>query len=284
MYSVLTYIFGDYDILREIPQEEDVEYICVTDNPDLKQEGWKIVVDEDLKGLDPLYASFYVRYHPFKYCKGSICMRIDGSVKINKPLLSLFQEFEKSNKDIMVMTNPRATTLQGEYFFWGTQNKQSIDFQKQYCKDNNINITKQGNLQSSISITRNNELCNKCDALCWELIDKCSTKECTARPSQAIMTIAVEQTKGLDIMFVDEDLYNSDTFSWHRHGSDRLRFVLWKHKQTSFFDKLIKIYNFNVVYYKPNILRDSLKQRMLHKHFFYFKKQDTTRQNMPDNK
>jgi hypothetical protein len=53
-YSVLTYIFGDGEILREAPIDANIEYICVTDNPNLTSESWKVSVDSDLKDLHPL--------------------------------------------------------------------------------------------------------------------------------------------------------------------------------------------------------------------------------------
>ena len=43
-YSIVTMLFNNYDLLRE-PEEidENAEYICVTDNPDLKSKAWKII-------------------------------------------------------------------------------------------------------------------------------------------------------------------------------------------------------------------------------------------------
>ena len=49
-YSVLTFIFGDYEIVREIKEPSpDAEYILVTDNHNLKSDTWKIVYDKDLE-------------------------------------------------------------------------------------------------------------------------------------------------------------------------------------------------------------------------------------------
>lgn len=43
-YSIITMVFNNYDLLRE-PEEvdENAEYICITDNPDLKSDVWKII-------------------------------------------------------------------------------------------------------------------------------------------------------------------------------------------------------------------------------------------------
>ena len=114
-YSILTYMFNNGDILRDAPKDDNIEYICVTDNPNLQSDIWKIIIDEDLKDYDSELASFYVRYHPFKYCSGDICIRIDGSIQINKSLLSIFKEFEDSGNDICVMTNSRAININREF-------------------------------------------------------------------------------------------------------------------------------------------------------------------------
>jgi hypothetical protein len=51
-YSILTYIIGDYEVLREIKYNikdyPHIEHICVTDNPNLKSDTWKVIYDSDL--------------------------------------------------------------------------------------------------------------------------------------------------------------------------------------------------------------------------------------------
>lgn len=247
MYSLLTYIFKNGDKLREAPKVDGIEYICVTDNPDLKSDTWKIIVDEDLKDKGPLYASFYVRYHPFKYCSGDIVMRIDGSIEIKESLLPIFEEFDKSGKDICVMTNSRASSLMRELSLWpDKRHALSINSLKTKCKELGITFKTQGCIQSPISITRNNELCNKCDALTWSMIEQLSTPECTARPSQGIQTLAIYMTKDLDIMFVDESLIQSNYMQWHHHNIDSRRrtICIGFIKQTEFFGTPIVLHKF----------------------------------------
>jgi hypothetical protein len=37
-YSVLTYIFGGGELLREVPKDPNIEYICVTDDETLQSD------------------------------------------------------------------------------------------------------------------------------------------------------------------------------------------------------------------------------------------------------
>ena len=243
-YSVLTYIFGNGDILREVPKDENVEYICVTDNPHINAGNWTIIVDEDLKDMHPLQASFYVRHHPFKYCSTDICMRIDGSIKINESLTPMFEEFDASGKDMCVMVNSRAKNLVFEFLHWIGYSK-VITKQLEIFKQNGVNVLLEGSLQSPISIVRNNKLCNDCDALCWYWIENLEKEFGVVRPSQTILTASVKVTAGLDVMFVSEDLIHSKYMQWFQHNSDeKLRYSKVHYKHTKFFDQPIEIYTF----------------------------------------
>lgn len=248
-YSILTYIFNNGDILRDAPKDDNIEYICVTDNPNLQSDTWKIIVDEDLKDLNPEYASFYVRYHPFKYCTGDICIRVDGSIQIKESLLLIFEEFDNSGNDICIMTNSRAKTIAGELLYWiGPYYTDVKKNQVELYKELGIDITKEGCIQSPITITRNNNLCNECDALSWKIIESLSTDNCTMRPTQVAMTVAIEHTKGLKIMFVDESLIQSNYLQWCNHNRDSRRKSFFLVKHTKFFDKGIKIHQFNGIH------------------------------------
>lgn len=248
-YSVLTCIFKDYDILHDAYQDDSIEYICVTDNPNLKSNTWKVIIDEELLDCSPEYASFYVRYHPFKYCSTDICMRMDASIEIKGSLLPIFEEFDSSNKDICVMTNSRAKTIKWELFYWMQPlYKEVKKKQIELYKELGVDIDEEGCIQSPVSITRNNDLCNKCDSKCWNMIKELSTDEYTARPTQVIMTVAIYLTKGLDIMFVDENLIQSNVMQWYHHNDEKYRKSLGIINHTKFFDLPIKIHKFNGVH------------------------------------
>ena len=261
-YSILTYIFNKGDILREAPKDDNIEYICVTDNPELKSDTWKIIIDEDLVGKDSEYASFYVRYHPFKYCNSNICMRIDGSIQIKESLVSMFEEFDNSNKDICIMTNSRARSIRQELLHWSFLPTEMKEGQKTLYKELGVDIDSEGSIQSPLSITRNNDLCNECDARCWDMLNQISTDKFTARPTQVIMTVAIYLTKSLDIMFVDESLIQSNAIHWCNHNKNTIRKSLFKLKHKEFFGTSIEIYKFNGIYSVTNELWEKAGERM----------------------
>lgn len=284
-YSVLTYVFNGDEFLRDVPKDEEIEYVCVTDNRELKSDVWKIIVDEDLVGMDPLYASFYVRYHPFKYCTGDVCLRMDGSIRIKQSLLPLFEYFDKSENDICVMVSSRSNTIRKELMFWmNPKHKDVKEKQIKLYENLGIDIDKEGVIQSPISITRNSQICNNCDDVCWSMIEELSTPDVIARPSQVIMTVAISLNPNLKIMFVDENLIQSEIMQWCKHNSDNIRRSMFFLKHNFFFDKPIKIHNFDEIYCNNDVVRGTFEVRKPFSDIFNIKQQSTSWQNLCSSK
>jgi len=102
-YSIVTFIFGEYDKCRTpLFIDKDIEYILVSDHH-FEHPVWKVVVDEELSGKSPLYQSYYVRYHPFKYVHSDTVVVIDGSIKIMDDLSEIVDPFINSDRDMLLM-------------------------------------------------------------------------------------------------------------------------------------------------------------------------------------
>lgn len=75
---VYTCIYGDYDELKDQP-DMGVDYVCFTDNPNLKSSTWDIRYEPIYQHLHPrLRAKFYKTICPFD----SLSLFIDGSIEI----------------------------------------------------------------------------------------------------------------------------------------------------------------------------------------------------------
>lgn len=105
-YTVLSFNFGDYDILRE-PKKVDpeAEYVFVTDRP-VQSRFWKVVIDTKLANRNPIYAAYYVRYHPFRYASTDTVIIVDASVQINDSLAQIAKECFEHDYTVM-LTNYR---------------------------------------------------------------------------------------------------------------------------------------------------------------------------------
>lgn len=81
-YSVVTAIFGrGYEKLREVENPQpDVEYVCVTDDPDLDSPTWRVKLIRDIGTEDPFAKLFEARYRQFDFASSDTVVWIDGSI------------------------------------------------------------------------------------------------------------------------------------------------------------------------------------------------------------
>ena len=102
-YTVISFNFNGYDKLREpLFCDPNAEYIYITDHK-VKSKNWKVIIDPKLVNKNPIYSSYYVRYHPFEYANTNIVIVVDASVQIKDSLKDIVNEFEKYNSDIAPM-------------------------------------------------------------------------------------------------------------------------------------------------------------------------------------
>ena len=65
---VYTGIIGDYDQLKEpLFTSENIEYICFTNNMNVKSKNWKIVLVDNEHGLDNVRLARYIKMFPEKF-------------------------------------------------------------------------------------------------------------------------------------------------------------------------------------------------------------------------
>lgn len=95
-FTVITALFGNYECLRDNQyQSNDVDYLCITDNPNLKSNTWKIIVNPEQINPDwsPRKKTYYVRYHLFEFCNTPNAIWMDGSIEL-KDVSKIFNEFD----------------------------------------------------------------------------------------------------------------------------------------------------------------------------------------------
>lgn len=116
-YTILSFNFGDYDMLRE-PKAVDpnAEYVYVTDRP-TKSSRWKVIVDSKLVNRNPVYSAYYVRYHPFEFVSTDTVVIVDASVQINDSLAPIVDAFLASNADYSPMLTDYKTDEAKMKFF-----------------------------------------------------------------------------------------------------------------------------------------------------------------------
>ena len=115
-YSVLTYLFGDYEHVREIREIDPyAEYILVTDRDDIVSKTWTVVKHDFPNNYNDFDKVVYVRYHPFEFVSNYVCVKVDHSVVLNNSLGDIVERFNDCNYDMALMIHPERNTLDEEY-------------------------------------------------------------------------------------------------------------------------------------------------------------------------
>lgn len=218
-YAIITYIFGkNKELLRKPLVKDNIEYICVTDQKDLKSNDWKIIYDEMSEVKCIRDKMVYVKYNPFKYTDADIICVIDGTLEINKSLIPLFEQVK--DNDLLVKLHPERDNLYSELCTWiktrGMPNDSLQKFQV-IAKHDNLNLNKKFLLESCVIVyTKNDEV----KELCKEELSYMKflgDKGNLFLSNQCILTILLQKAK-LKFGFLNQ----KDFFKRYRHNSRTL--------------------------------------------------------------
>ena len=128
--SVLTYSFGENtDPLRDpLVIDEDTEYICVTDNRELKSNVWNFVYQDFPNIKSNRDKVVLVKFNPFRFINTeSVCV-IDSTLEIKKSLKGLFELLNES--DLIFKKHPMRNSLGEELPIWFSRGLTNESFYK----------------------------------------------------------------------------------------------------------------------------------------------------------
>lgn len=161
MRAVITYIFGNAELLREpLVVDPMVEYICVTDNDKLRSKYYKFIyepVDQNMRLRDKMA---YVKYNPFRYTTANQIVLLDGSCQIIHSLQPLFHTLTTYN--IVCKKHPVRTNLYDELNEWTKYRNMPlcvVDKFKSMSAIDGINLTDNGLIESNIMAVNNCHFC-----------------------------------------------------------------------------------------------------------------------------
>ena len=224
-YSILTYNFGNYEIMREpMVVDENCEYIYVTDNPNLKSNIWKIIVEDKFKNNSPYYKAFYVRYHPFEYVNTDTCVVIDASMKIKKNLNIVIDDFNKSNNDIALLLMPfHDNKPYIEISVWNKIQKRLSNIQTQLLYNFYHHYQMEnyrGGIDAGFKIVKNNKLTNDFHNTIWEHILFLKGDKDICRLDQVVLALLLYKIfNNLNVMLFSRKWIQSPYIALCQHGS-----------------------------------------------------------------
>jgi hypothetical protein len=244
-YTVLTYIIGDYETVHELEFDPattpHVEYLLVTDNKNITSKTWKIVYDETLVNddLHTFDRCYNIRFDLFKYATHDICVRIDGSIGINKPLDNIIQTFIDGNYDGCLNIHPGCDNIIEEYFRWvikrGFSPLEAI-FHVKYIQDKfNYNFQTKGLIELCFTINKRGSLTDNIDYDMKKMLRESNVSNYLyenkdkpmhySRLDQILFTALVfSKYNNSNWMFVRDSLFAEDSyFTWYAHGDGNIR-------------------------------------------------------------
>ncbi len=225
-YSVLTFVFDNYDFIREpVEVSTDCEYVLVTDNKNITSSKWTIKhlpsYFDDASGFTK---SFYVRYHPFEFVTTDVCVVLDGSNQIKKPLDKIVNAFINSKKDICLSVHWCQISPYNEYSYW--LNERKYDY-TQYIK--NLSMIKaigltpdyKGCFEASFFIWKKNNKTFEIQDFVYNCIKKISPDDKHLdRLDQSILSAVINCIyKDVSIFPVTHQVLQSDYIQFYLHHS-----------------------------------------------------------------
>lgn len=216
-YAVVTYIFGkNKEILRD-PKfiDKDVDYVCVTDQKDLKSDVWRIVYDEIPEVEWIRDKMVVVKYDPFEFTDADRVCVIDGSLEIVNSLIPLFKSSE--DKDLLVKRHPVRNNLTSELEAWFNirgMSRSSIDKFKRFAKNKKVDLNNEFLIESCVLVYKNTPFTKE---LGEEVLNDMSFLGDEGRfflSNQCVLSLVL-QTQKVDIGFIEQDKY----FLKYRHNS-----------------------------------------------------------------
>jgi hypothetical protein len=110
---VYTAIFGGYDELKPHPDHPGVdEWLCITDDPDMRCSGWNVIVDEaeapEVAEHPRMQAKWHKCYPPDNHAKS---IWIDGSMLIHDPEFFTTVLELLDTADMVMFQHPSRTSI-----------------------------------------------------------------------------------------------------------------------------------------------------------------------------
>lgn len=119
--AIITAIFGSYDELQPLPAGHGFDdAVCVTDNPYLAADGWRIVMAQPSEN-HPRLAAKRAKMMPWEYVSTDASVWIDGSRRVANIDFRAFVERHLSQHDLVMWDHP--------------ENRDCLYQEAAYCQD-----------------------------------------------------------------------------------------------------------------------------------------------------
>ena len=220
---VYTCITGGYDTLTEPKYVSDgFDYVCFTDNAELKSNIWKIrPLPKETEGLSQIKKQRYVKINPHLLLKEyDISIWVDGNVTLRGDLNKLVNNTLTDDCAVYVPQHPRRDCIYTEariVLSMKKDTKENIDPQIERYKKEGF-PSKYGLLQSNIMLRKHN------DDGCIRLMEKWfSELKDGSHRDQLSFNYASWKNQDVKVVYMPKNIYISEFFLWTGKHNKQLK-------------------------------------------------------------
>ena len=221
---VYTCITGDYDNLKEvIVKEDNIDYICFTNNKEISSSTWKIIYIEDEK-LSNHYLSRKLKMigHPYIEKNYDLSIWIDASIMFKKSVNEFLSEYFDLTKDLLAACKHSSrNSIREEAAACIKYKKDSEDLINnllQFYKKEKF-LDNLGLLEMTLIVKRhNNSLVKKTMKLWFDMLLKYSKRD------QLSFMYCLYKTN-LPFKVIPIEVWNNDYLEFSPHNSGRFDYT-----------------------------------------------------------
>ncbi|MDF0533018.1 DUF616 domain-containing protein [Shewanella sp. A32] len=244
---VYTVIFGGYDTLNDFDfTPTDVDYVCITDDPNLQSNSWKIVYVEKESIEDPILLNRMYKFFPYKFFEYSESIYLDGNISVKSDLNFIFDKY-LSLGDIAIPKHPFRTCIYQEA-------KECISIGKADSQQVNSQMSKYkyegfpqnfGLFENNIIVRRHSKLVINLMDSWWEEFNL------NAKRDQLSLSFLLWKYDLKCCQLVEGPRYSSKFFNFKLHKKEEclpiykkwLSLVFLRRKQSFFYFALFSFFN-----------------------------------------
>ena len=220
---VYTCITGGYDDLKDPKYiTEGFDYICFTDNTDIRSDIWEIrPLPDECEELSQVKKQRYVKINPHKLLSDyDISIWVDGCVSLNDNLNELLSNVMTDDISVYVPKHPVRNCIYREaraVLSLGRDKKEIVNPQVDRYKKEGF-PSDYGLLQSNILIRRHNE--EDCIRLMEDWFNELKDN---SHRDQLSFNYVLWKNSDIKIKYLDKNIYKSKWFRWngiHKKGNN----------------------------------------------------------------
>ncbi|MBR3199001.1 MAG: DUF616 domain-containing protein [Bacilli bacterium] len=211
---VYTCITGNYDNLKGIKKEKNIDYFCFTNNKNVKSDTWKVIYieDENLSNVKLARKIKILGHECLK--KYDLLLWMDAAVTFKKSINDFINYYMGKDDVFVAFKHGMRNSIKEECYECiklGKETKENVERLLKYYAENDFKDNT-GLIESTVFIRRNfNKVVDETMNLWFDMIKNYSHRD------QLSFNYCIQKT-GLKVKWINKKVFNNEWFSWKKHN------------------------------------------------------------------